>query len=582
MKGSAALMLVAMLATTVMAADGPVLNLPSRAPDALSGSEIAAAVSSLSLREREDRLFAEVASGNIPNFLRTFKAVPFTNDLGAAVVYVAPDYLAVGCDTNFLRVPLTPMTAQGLADLTGCTLPTVELVDAIWRAANTRLAPQPLPPDATMTEVNAFVRHQARVQLQLKDRTHSGLIAGHKKDVVMAGVLTNRVAIYGWHQLDGRPIQPLYRKHLATWVDYSHGVRLISRQAQLNGRPVGIEKLLSAASAYATNWPGDVLQHSVSATNQADATFVALGFGGEREATFNVEPAVRVRINLPAPTPSATNTVLVLYALPNGNTIEQTAGRIPAGTNEWRYDIQHIAAQMRFVRTAQPETRLVLAYVEAGGLSWPAWRKRHGDEVIPRIVDHIRTVAGVDDCDLVLAGHSGGGSFIFGYVNAVGTLPQKLQRLVFLDANYGFTPAHSEPLLQWLNDSATHRLMVFAYDDAAARLDGKPFVSKEGGTWGRSAAMLQELGRQLHFNSTTNGPLQHHQALNGRVEFLLRENPERKIWHTVMVERNGLVHGLLSGTPQEGNQYQYLGPRAYQSLIQPRHAHAPETPTPIR
>lgn len=56
------------------------------------------------------------------------------------------------------------------------------------------------------------------------------LIAGHKKDVVVSKRLVqrpDRVAIYGWHRPDGRPIQPLSLVHEASYADYSHGIRWI-------------------------------------------------------------------------------------------------------------------------------------------------------------------------------------------------------------------------------------------------------------------------------------------------------------------------------------------------------------------
>ncbi len=47
----------------------------------------------------------------------------------------------------------------------------------------------------------------------------------------------DRVAIYGWHQHDGRPIQPLSTVHGARYADYSHGVRLVSATAFVGGEP---------------------------------------------------------------------------------------------------------------------------------------------------------------------------------------------------------------------------------------------------------------------------------------------------------------------------------------------------------
>ena len=58
--------------------------------------------------------------GNVPPFLRTF--VPGRGrPLGAvkATYFVAPDYLAVGSDDDYFLTPLTPETAQKVADLLG-------------------------------------------------------------------------------------------------------------------------------------------------------------------------------------------------------------------------------------------------------------------------------------------------------------------------------------------------------------------------------------------------------------------------------------------------------------------------------
>jgi len=68
-----------------------------------------------------------------------------------------------------------------------------------------------------------------------------GLISGIKKDVVLSNKTieqgkTNRVAIYGWHQLNGKPIQPLYAGHINSYVDYSHGIRLVMDKIKVNGK----------------------------------------------------------------------------------------------------------------------------------------------------------------------------------------------------------------------------------------------------------------------------------------------------------------------------------------------------------
>ena len=54
-----------------------------------------------------------------------------------------------------------------------------------------------------------------------------------------------RVAIFGWHHPDGKPIQPLYTGHIATYVDYSHGVRLVWRELEVDGHRRSIGEVLA-------------------------------------------------------------------------------------------------------------------------------------------------------------------------------------------------------------------------------------------------------------------------------------------------------------------------------------------------
>ena len=68
---------------------------------------------------------------------------------------------------------------------------------------------------------------------------------------------------------------------------------------------------------------------------------------GEQEKTFKFEPDVRIEINAPSIVDFDPNkpTAIMLYALPNGNTIEWTKGKTVVDSVYWRYGIQHIAAQ---------------------------------------------------------------------------------------------------------------------------------------------------------------------------------------------------------------------------------------------
>jgi hypothetical protein len=45
----------------------------------------------------------------------------------------------------------------------------------------------------------------------------------------------DREALYGWHMLDGTPIQNVYVGHVDWYVDYSHGIRLVRRDIWVDG-----------------------------------------------------------------------------------------------------------------------------------------------------------------------------------------------------------------------------------------------------------------------------------------------------------------------------------------------------------
>jgi poly(3-hydroxybutyrate) depolymerase len=205
-------------------------------------------------------------------------------------------------------------------------------------------------------------------------------------------------------------------------------------------------------------------------------------------------------------------------------------------------------------------------------LSWPSWRRKQTNDaaVIHGIVETLTRRFTDHPVRLVLTGHSGGGSFTFGFLNALERLPDDLERIAFLDSNYAYDSArgHADKLARWLKASDKHFLTVLAYDDANALLDGKPFVSATGGTWGRSHLMRTNLAAHFEFTHAEVEGFQNAFALERRVQFLLKENPARKVFHTVQVERNGFIHAMLAGTPLESRGYEYFGPRAYEAWIE--------------
>lgn len=565
------------------------LPLPERATNAPSGGQFAERVAGLTLAEREREVYQEVMAGNVPKFLRQLCPVQTTNVIeeqtNTATFFVTPDYLAVGSDADYLLMPLSPGIAQQLADKLHATLPTRKMVDEVYAAAEVKLAPSPLPPSAAMTTVEVFSNHNAAVYRQRADQLAlhplGALVAGHKKDVVISAKLAavpGKVAIYGWHRTNGVPIQPLYLGHTDTWVDYSQCIRLAQQAMVVNGTNTTISEvlsdpklavLLSDEGAIGKPRYGEMPAASGGSPNvewQRNAAFA------ERVASFTLDPGVKVLLNAPAEDAFAADKplLLVFYALPNGNTTAQTVGKALQPGEDWHYDIQHIGAQTRFLREILKNRLLVVAYLENNLKSWPAWRRQHGDNPIPGILESVKRVFPGRPLEVVLSGHSGGGSLVFGYLNTLEAIPDEIVRIAFLDSNYAYDAArgHAGKLAAWLARDRPHYLCVLAYNDAVALLDGKSFVSASGGTWGKSHEMQHDLARYFPFTARTNAEFQTFSALGARVQFILKENPERKVLHTFQVERNGFIHSLLMGTPAEHQGYQYLGPRAYSKWVQ--------------
>jgi hypothetical protein len=123
------------------------------------------------------------------------------------------------------------------------------MVNSIYTQAAIKLAPQPISPnDVDITLVTTFWQHQQMVESQRAGQPLGPLIGGIKKDVVITPqlvTLPGRVAIYGWHQLNGQPIQPLYLGHNYLHVDYSHGIRMVKEWMVLDGVPVRVAEVLA-------------------------------------------------------------------------------------------------------------------------------------------------------------------------------------------------------------------------------------------------------------------------------------------------------------------------------------------------
>ncbi|MFH1852527.1 MAG: fibronectin type III domain-containing protein, partial [Candidatus Neomarinimicrobiota bacterium] len=301
--------------------------------------------------------------------------------------------------------------------------------------------------------------------------------------------------------------------------------------------------------------------------------FTVSSYFAEQVVTFKLRPDLRIHINIPAAAEfdDSKPVALALFALPNGNTIEQTAGKVIATGDDWHYDIQHIGAQTRFLRHQPLDYNLVTIYLETTQMSWPAWKALQPNyaSIIKTTVEYLLSCFRDYDPFVILTGHSGGGRFIFSFLDAFDTIPTYVKRICFLDSNYGYEHSYGDQIIAWLQAASDNFVSVLAYNDSIALYNGAPVVSATGGTWYRSRIMQKYLAGHFSFATAEDTDFIRHTALDGRIKILLKKNPDQAILHTVQVERNGFIHTLLTGTAREDNGYEYYGNRAYSDLIQP-------------
>ncbi len=247
-------------------------RIPPRPVDAPTGSEFAAATAGMSGLERQQRAVDELLAGNVPPFLRTLVPVALAADSRkrrsaatahsepAAWVWVLPDYLAIGSDGDFLRIPLTLPRALEIASAWDMFVPTRKIVDAVFVQAEVKLAPRPLTPGPRMRSSEYYLRHQQLIEAARTGRPLGALTAGHKKDVVLTKRLlreADRIAIYGWHRVAGEVIQPLSTVHGERYADYSHGLRLVDAVALHGTEERRLDTLLvDPATARVFNYEG--------------------------------------------------------------------------------------------------------------------------------------------------------------------------------------------------------------------------------------------------------------------------------------------------------------------------------------
>jgi hypothetical protein len=290
----------------------------------------------------------------------------------------------------------------------------------------------------------------------------------------------------------------------------------------------------------------------------------------DRIFSIRLRDSVSVTIDRPEKLRKGVETIIIFFALPNGNTTEQTMGKKMEEGDDWHFDIQHIRAQTKFIRHTWEQVNIIVAYLENDYKSWPSWKQRHPHytRLIPQIIDTVIQLFPARRKSVYLNGHSGGGSFIFGYLSAFKEIPTFIRRISFLDSDYGYDSSYYPKFRNWLKNVKGAALNVFAYNDSVALYNGKLLVSAKGGTWYRSHLFLRHLESDFNINRERDDSLVIYKNDDRRIQFFFRHNPKRRIYHTQQVELNGFIHSVFAGTRFDSKNYTYFGSRAYTDLIE--------------
>lgn len=253
---------------------------------------------------REDAMVKQLLAGNMPDKLLRWVTIGLTykdkTRTIKATLQVLPDYLSIGHDTDFVHVPLDPVSAQLVADRFDCILPTARICHAIYSQATYPLkalnrdyfntGPDRIAPKGrAQTSTAAYIEHSDAVQAQMKKAgiTLGDLVAGHKKDVVIARSLhgnIERIAFQGFYDKNGYPFEPCYENpegkpkpscakdlptlaHNRRFADYAQGVRLVHPWMMVDGTKMAVADVLAdPALSYVISAEGPIVPPRIPKT----------------------------------------------------------------------------------------------------------------------------------------------------------------------------------------------------------------------------------------------------------------------------------------------------------------------------
>ncbi len=219
--------------------------------------------------ELDDAIVEEVLKGNVPDTLKYFRKIVVNTAVTDSVdilkvphiieLWVLPDYISIGNNSDFVRMPMSTLAAQRIADSLYCSLPTSWIVDRIAQASEGAIDIFPFRPLGSRNQqpiVYQDSNNAINALYKAKGYHFGQFISGLKKDLILAYKLQNtpdcenHIAIYGWHHPDGTAQQPIHVRHANFYADYSHGARMVYRKITIDGKEYDLKKVLEDKKMY--------------------------------------------------------------------------------------------------------------------------------------------------------------------------------------------------------------------------------------------------------------------------------------------------------------------------------------------
>ena len=249
---------------------------PPKVGSEIGGTDILSRLKKLPESQIEREIEDYIQKGHVPNFLREFVAVETNCDAEKIKFWVSSDYLSLGTDADFFRIKIGARRAQSLADEMGYVLPTAAMVQLIHlqaKANSTAIAgkgmrnsPTVCNGDVGMQTLECLEYYEKNVLLPKMKNIHVGaLVSGFKKDIVVPSRTrpAERVSIFGFSTTSSDfPIQDGFGPHPQWYSDYSHGVRLVDPNIEVNGQRMTMERAMADGRAHClfSNWLGPVTE----------------------------------------------------------------------------------------------------------------------------------------------------------------------------------------------------------------------------------------------------------------------------------------------------------------------------------